>query len=166
MVAWHALLAARPDLAGSWISGFPRNVLAGRVLAAVDVAWVVVLLLQSDFKWVENHVFLLVLSAPVSLLLIVLFVDDLLAVRALGGLFLLAPQAILDAALVHPSNIRLVMTFFAYVLVLLGIVWVWSPFMFRKMIVRWILSPPAARAAGLTGCALGLTMLLLGLLAY
>ncbi len=166
IAAWSALVAIMSRHAGTWITGFPRNVWAGRALAAVDVAWVLVLLLNSGFKWVDDHMFMVILMAPVMLALIIVFVDDLLAARALGGLFLLAPQAILDAAFVHPSAGRLVMTVLAYILVVLGIVWVWSPFMFRKMTARWADKPMVARATGAAGCVVGAAILLLGLFVY
>lgn len=163
---WHLLLAVWPQRARSWVISFPRSVWAGRILAAMDVAWVCVLLLHSDIKWVERHQFLVLLMAPVALALIVVFVDDLLAARALGGLFLLAPAPILSAAFVHPSASRLVMTLFAYMLVIVGIVWVWSPFMFRKMTARWTAGPRLSRAVGLAGCLAGLVMILLGFIVY
>lgn len=166
VLAWHLLLVARPQTAGSWIRAFPRSVWPGRVLAAVDMAWVAVLFLSSNFKWVEGREPLLVLFAAAALVLIVLFMDDLLSARALGGLFLLAPAPVLNAAFVHPSSARLVMTVFAYILTVLGIVWVWSPFMLRKMTQGWISRPGLVRLAGAAGCAMGIGFIVLGLFVY
>ncbi len=163
---WHVFLMVWPQRARKWVTSLPRSVWAGRILAGVDVVFVTALLLHSDIKWIERHQLLVLLMAPAALVLIVVFVDDLLAARALGGLFLLCPLPILNAAFVHPSNSRLVMTVFAYVLVILGIVWVWSPFMFRKMAAKWIAGPRLSRMAGLAGSLLGLVMILLGLAVY
>lgn len=166
LFGWHALLAARPGLVGAWMTGFPRGVWPGRVLAGAAVAWVAVLLLSSGIKWVESHQYLVFILAPAALLLIVVFVDELLAVRALGGLLLLVAQPILRAAFLHPSDARLVMSAFAYILVVLGIIWVWSPFMFRKMTAGWIFRPGRAAIAGAGGCLAGLIMIALALTVY
>ena len=163
---WHVLLIVWPQRSRSWVIGLPRSIWAGRILTGVDIAWVTTLLLHSDIKWIERHQFLVLLMAPVALALIVVFVNDLLAARALGGLFLLAPLPILNAAFVHPSNSRLVMTVFAYLLVILVIVWVWSPFMFRKMAAKWMAGPRLSRMMGVAGCLVGLLMIFLGLIVY
>lgn len=166
LLVLNAVMILFPRQVNIWITGFPRNKWAGRILAAVNTVLITVLLLQSDIKWVEHHKLLVLLMAPVVLVLIVVFMDDLLAARALGGLFLLAPLPILDAAFVYPSNSRLFMTVFAYVLVVLGIVWVWSPFMFRKMTSKWVSNPRLSRAAGIIGVSVGLAMILLGVIVY
>lgn len=166
VLAWHLGLGLAPRAVGPWLAGFPRNAWAGRILAAIAMGWVTLLVWQADIAWLERYRLPLCALAPVAYVLIVVFVDELLAARALGGLFLLLPALILDAAFVYPSNSRLVMTGFAYVLVIVGMVLVWSPFMFRKMTAPWAGRPNACRVVGAAGSAVGLGLLLLGWFAY
>lgn len=166
VLGWHLYLCLFPAQAGNWLTGFPRNVWSGRVLTAIAVGGVVYLVWNSQIAWLERYRFLLCVLSPLAYVLIIIFVDELLAVRALGGLLLLFPALILDAAFVYPSNSRLVMTVFAYVLVILGMILVWSPYMFRKMTAPWAGQPGICRIVGAAGSTLGLVMILLGWLVY
>lgn len=166
LLVLNAVMIFFPRQVNTCVTSFPRSIWAGRVLAAVDVVWITVLLLHSDIKWVERHHLLVFIMAPSVLVLIVIFMDELLAVRAFGGLFLLVPFSILNAAFVYPSKSRLVMTVFAYLLVITGIIWVWSPFMFRKMTEKWIVRPRLSRIVGVAGALVGLVMIVLGLFVY
>ena len=164
--AWSFGMALWPRGAAAWVGAFPRHVWAGRILAAVDIIWSVWLLLQMGFAWVAAHHVLVYAAAPVAYVLVILFVEDLLAARALGGFLLLAPLPILESAFVHPALSRLVMTSFAYLLVIFGIVLVWSPFKWRQWTERWINRVPVTRAAGIVGLIVGAGMLALGWRVY
>lgn len=166
ILAGHLLLGLAPKKAGVFLAGFPRDIWAGRLLAALAVAWVAWLVWRADIAWLERYRLLACALSPVAYVLIIMFVDDLLAVRALGGLFLLIPALILDAAFVIPAPSRLVMTGFAYLLAVLGMVLVWSPYLFRKMVAPWAGRPGVCRWVGAAGSLLGLGMMALGWLAY
>ncbi len=163
---WHLVLCLVPRAAGTWLLAFPRQVWAGRILAALAVGWVAILVWQADIAWLERYRVVLCALAPVFYALIVAFVDELLAARALGGLLLLVPALILEAAFACPFRSRLVMTGLAYLLAIVGMVLVWSPFMFRKMTAPWAGRPAACRLVGVAGTALGVGLLCLGWLAY
>ncbi len=159
-------LIAAPRSAAAAARRFPRHAWAGRLLAAIGVAWSAVLLYRAGFAWVDDHRLLLVLAVPVAYALVIVFVDDLLAARAAGGLLLLIPLPILAAAFTHPARSRLVMTAFAYLLVAAGMALVWSPYLFRRWTERWIERAPVTRAVGAGLLALGLGMLALGAWVY
>jgi len=163
---WSAGMVLGPRRIAVWVGAFPRHVWAGRILAAVDIIWSAWLLVQMKFAWVDAHQMMVYAAVPVAYILVILFVDDLLAARALGGFILLAPLPILESAFVHPSASRLIMTSFAYLLVIFGIVLVWSPFKWRKWTERWINQAPITRAAGIGGLIIGVGMLLLGWFVY
>lgn len=148
------------------VGAFPRHVWAGRILAAVDILWSAWLLMQMGFAWVDVHHMLVYAAVPVAYVLVILFVDDLLASRALGGFMLLVPLPILESAFVHPAISRLIMTSFAYLLVIFGIVLVWSPFKLRQWTERWINRAPITRIVGIAGLIIGANMLLLGWRVY
>ena len=159
-------MALWPRGVAAWVGAFPRHVWAGRMLAAVDILWSAWLLLQMRFAWVDAHPMLVYTAVPVFYVLVILLVDDLLATRALGGFLLLAPLPILESAFVHPAASRLVMTSFVYLLVILGIVLVWSPFKWRQWTERWIKRAPITRAVGIGGLIVGAGMLFLGWRVY
>ena len=155
-----------PRGVAAMVGAFPRHVWAGRILAAVDILWSAWLLMQMGFAWVDTHRILIYAAVPVAYILVILFVDDLLAARALGGFLLLVPLPILESAFVHPAVSRLIMTSFAYLLVIFGIVLVWSPFKLRQLTERWINQVPITRVVGIAGLIIGADMLLLGWRVY
>ena len=166
MLGWHLFLCLFPAKAGVCLAGFPRHRWAGRVLTVIAVGWVTYLVWNSQIAWLERYRLLLCVLSPVAYALIIMFVDELLAARALGGIFLLIPVLILEAAFVYPSNTRWVLTIFAYVLVVLGMILVWSPYMFRKMTAPWMAKPNTCRMVGAVGSVVGLGMILLGWFVY
>jgi hypothetical protein len=161
-LAWFSF----PQVMNSWLAAFPRNAWAGRVLAAIDIALVAYLLLSENFSWVDAHRELVFLAAPTAFFIVIFLMDELLAVRALGGLFLLVPFWILKAAFEHPAPGKLLMTIFAYLLVVKGIVLVWSPYVYRKQLERVSRNTALRNFSLLAGSLLGLVMIVMGLVAY
>lgn len=155
-----------PDLTKAGLTAFPRNTWAGRLFAAIDIALVAHLLLSEGFSWVDAHRPLVLVAAPIAYIIVVMAMDELLAVRALGGLLLLIPYGILNAAFNHTAPSKLVMTLFAYLLAIAGMVLVWSPYLFRKFARRVTDGSPFGMAAGVAGSLLGLAMIILGLVVY
>jgi hypothetical protein len=166
ILVWSAGMALWPRGAAAWVGAFPRHVWAGRILAAVDILWSAWLLMQMGFAWVDAHRILVYAATPVAYFLAILFVDDLLAARALGGFMVLVPLPLLESAFVHPAASRLIMTSFAYLLVIGGIVLVWSPFKWRQWTERWIHRVPITRTLGVCGMIIGASMLFLGWRVY
>lgn len=155
-----------PATAGRMLDGFPRGVWAGRILAAAAIGLSAYLLLTEGFEWVDRHRLLVLAAAPVAVVLVCLLMDELLAVRAFGGLLLLAPYWILGAAFEHPSASRLVMTVFAYLMVVVGMVLVWSPYLFRRWLSRVRPGTRGGLMFGASGSVAGAAMIAIGLLVY
>ncbi len=76
----------------------------------------------------------LLIALPIGYFLVLRFVDEFLAVRALGILCLLAAEPLLDAAFFRYESSRLVVTVFAYLLIVAGIIWVTMPYLLRDQI--------------------------------
>ncbi len=125
-------LAAAPSAARAMAQRFPRNVWAGRVLAAVAMAWSVWLVREMPLGWFDAYKGWLWAAGPVGYLLVILFVDELLASRALGGLLLLMANPILEAVRFKDSAWRLAAVILAYLWVFLGMALVLAPYRFRK----------------------------------
>jgi len=73
-------------------------------------------------------------ALPIVYVLALRFVDEFLAVRALGILCLLAAEPLLDAAFLRHETSRLLVTVFAYVLIVAGLFWVAIPYVLRNQI--------------------------------
>lgn len=160
------VLLLSPRAIESALAAFPRSVWPGRILAAVAVVWFAYLLLQEKMSFIEEHRAMVYLGAPLVYLAAVFLMDELLSVRAFGGVLLLLPQPILASAFSNDHPSRLIMTTFAYVLVIVGCVLVWSPFLFRKAVEALGRRPFLRRGFGVGVGMFGALLLALGLFWY
>lgn len=166
MVVVHAPGLFAPGLTRTWLAAFPRNRWAGWLLTAIALAWSAWLVMDMPLGRFDVYKVWLYGLGPVVFVLIVWLMDELLAARALGGVLLLVPSPLLDAARPHESDWRLVVVVLAYGLVLAGITLVLCPYMFRKTVALWSRSPAACRIWGGAGLALGLIVMALALAVY
>ncbi len=134
---------------------FPRSVWPGRVLLAVDMVWaayaITTLHLGMFDAW-KVHLYWL---APVCIILGSLYLDELLSVRALGGLLLLAAGPVLNVARWHPSDGRLVITVIAYLWILIGLTFLLEPWWFRRLCAPLIQKDGAIRIGGIVKAVVG-----------
>jgi hypothetical protein len=166
MAIVHAPCLFAPERAKIWMTAFPRNKWAGWLLTAIALGWSVWLVMQIPLGRFDSYKPLLYGIGPIVFALIVLLMDELLAARALGGLFLIVPAPLLDAAPPHESDWRLVVTVLAYGFVIVGIALVLCPYMFRKTVAVWSRSPATCRVWGGAGMILGLIVIALALTVY
>ena len=146
---------AAPDVVRRGLTDFPRSIWPGRILLAVDMVWAayaVTTLHLGIFDAWKVHLYWL---APVSIVLGCLYLDELLSVRALGGLLLLAAGPVLAAARWNPSNGRLVVTCITYVWILIGLTFVLEPWWFRRLMKPIIQNDLLVRCAGVCKTAVG-----------
>jgi hypothetical protein len=123
----------KPDLAVV-AQRFPRSRLAGVVLLTIDLAWSFWLLTTMEMGEFSSFRRPLLVGVPIGYFLIVRFVDEFLAVRALGVLCLLAAEPLLDAAFLRYEPSRLFVTAFAYLLIIAGLFWAAIPYLLRDQI--------------------------------
>lgn len=155
------LLAPAASRAG--LLAFPRHQATAWILTAVDLMWVTWILLHGNLGPFDAVKPALYLIAPACFFLLINFLDELLAPRALGGLLLLAANPVLNAARWHDSDWRFVPIVLAYVWVVAGMLLVLSPYLFRRWALPWTAGDCRIRLAG---TALLLLALLLGVLAF
>ncbi len=159
------LAAGAPETVRRGLERYPRSVWPGRILAAVDLIWAahaINLMHLGGFDPWKVHLYWL---APACIVLAVLYLDELLSVRALGGLLLLAAGPMLNAARWHPSAWRLIIPVIAYCWISFGLLWLLEPWWFRRMAQR-VRSLGVIRAAGIAKIAIGIGLILLALLVY
>src|SRR6266699_6152289 len=126
----------KPDFA-SLVQRFPRSRVAGVILLTVFLLWTFWLLATIQMGEFSSFRRPLLIALPISYVLALRFVDEFLAVRALGILCLLAAEPLLDAAFLRHETSRLLVTVFAYLLIVAGLFWVAIPYVLRDQI-NWI----------------------------
>jgi hypothetical protein len=131
----------KPDLAAV-VQKFPRSRIAGAIILTVDLVWTMWLLATIEMGEFSSFRRPLLIAVPIGYVLALRFVDEFLAVRALGILCLLAAEPLLDAAFLRYELSRLLVTVFAYLLIVAGLFWVMIPYLLRDQI-NW-----SARSAG------------------
>ena len=123
----------KPNLAGA-AQRFPRSHVAGVLLLSICLVWTFWLLATIQMGEFSTFRRPLLIALPIGYGLALRFVDEFLAVRALGILCLLAAEPLLDAAFLRYENSRLLVTVFAYLLIIAGLFWVAIPYLLRDQI--------------------------------
>jgi len=154
----------KPGLIQGWAKKFPRSRAAGIILLTVDLAWSLWLLATMEMGEFSSFRRPLLVLLPIGYFLTLRFVDEFLAVRALGILCLFAAEPLLDAAFLRNETSRLIVTVLAYLFVVAGLFWVTMPYLLRDQInwgsrnnLRWRLMHGAALLYGLAILALAVT---------
>ena len=123
----------KPSLA-TVVQKFPRSHVAGVILLTICLVWTFWLLFTIQMGEFSAFRRPLLIALPIGYGLVLRFVGEFLAVRALGILCLLAAEPLLDAAFLRYEPSRLLVTVFAYVLILAGLFWVAIPYVLRDQI--------------------------------
>jgi hypothetical protein len=126
----------KPDFA-QVVKQFPRSRFAGIVLLTICLAWTFWLLATIQMGEFSSFRRPLLIALPIGYVLALFFVDEFLAVRALGILCLLVAEPLLDAAFLRYETSRLLVTVFAYLLIIAGLFWVAIPYVLRDQL-NWI----------------------------
>ena len=148
------------------LSEFPRSRWPAWALTAAALLWSAWLVRDMEMGQFDVVKPWLPIIAVVGFGLIVYFMDELLAPRALGGLLMLVPTPILDIQRWHASAWRWVLGLLAYAMVIKGMLLVLGPYRFRKWTERYLPTDAACRRAGAACAALGAGLIALGLTVF
>jgi hypothetical protein len=165
-VVLYLPLIVVPGLALKGIRAFPRNIVAGGVLAAVALAWSAWELNDMPLGAVDAYKSWLWVVGPVVYVLVMLFMNELLAPRALGGILMLSSGPVLEAQRLLDSAWTLVPAVLAYVWVVAGMVLVLSPYRFRQAAQLCCGTEGTCWWTGVAGLALGVFLAGLGFLVF
>jgi hypothetical protein len=142
----------------------PRSRAAGIVLLSAALIWNLWLLSTIEMGEFASFRRPLLIALPIGYILVLRFVDEFLAVRAIGILCLLMAEPLLDAAFLRYEMSRLLVTVFAYLLVIAGLFWVTMPYLLRDQInwtarsnMRWRLVTAIALLYGVATLAVAMT---------
>src|SRR5204863_6347292 len=124
----------KPALVPNWLKRFPRSGIAGIVLLSLALVWSFWLLVTMEMGEFSSFRRPLMIVLPIGYVLVLRFVEEFLAVRALGILCLLAAEPILEAAFFRYEASRLLLTVLAYLMIIAGLLWVTMPYLLRDQI--------------------------------
>lgn len=172
MVLGAALLLAhlwawlRVDAAMQMAKVFPRHRTWGIVLLSVCMVWGLFLVSCMDMGEFYTWRRWLMMLVPVSFFLVVTFVPEFLAVRALGTLLLLASSPVLHSAFLQPQTSRLLLPILAYVWAIAGMFLVGMPYLMRDWITWLTQSQGRWKLAALGGAAYGAVLFVVAMVDY
>jgi hypothetical protein len=124
----------KPAASQTAARSLPRSRVAGFVLLTIAFFWSFWLLATMEMGEFSTFRKPLLIIMPIGFLLVLRFVDEFLAARALGILCLLAAEPLLDAAFFRNESSRLLVTVLAYLLIVAGLFWVTMPYLLRDQI--------------------------------
>ena len=148
------------------LEALPRHTPTAWALTAIDLLWVAWLLNETSLGRFDAWKPSLYFITPLSFFLLIRYLDELLAVRALGGLLLLLAHPVLQLIQWHPSPWRLVITTLAYLWVIIGIFLVMSPYLFRRVQRAVVPDDARGRFSALLKLVAGAGLVALGLFVY
>lgn len=145
---------------------FPRNRAWGAVLLILGTIWTLFLVAHMDMADFFTYRRVLLMGLPVACLLVIIYVPEFLAVRALGSLMLLAASPVLHSAFLQPQTSRLLLPILAYAWIIVGMFFVGMPFLMRDWI-NWVTAQQARwKAAMYAGIAYGAAMFIAAAVLY
>ena len=124
----------KPGLVQIWLKRFPRSSVGGIVLLSLVLVWSFWLLATMEMGEFSSFRRPLMIVLPIGYVLVLRFVEEFLAPRALGILCLLAAEPLLEAAFFRYETSRLFLTVLAYLMIIAGLFWVTMPYLLRDQI--------------------------------
>ncbi|WP_051944881.1 hypothetical protein [Verrucomicrobium sp. BvORR106] len=145
---------------------FPRNRTWGIVILGICLVWSLFLAAYMDMGEFFTFRRYLLMILPVTFALVIMYVPEFLAVRALGTLMLLAASPVLHAAFLQPQISRLLLPILAYVWIIVGMFFVGMPYLMRDWVTWATKTAGRWKLASLAGAAYGIVLLVVALVNY
>ncbi len=166
LLAAHLWAWKNEARAKDFLRNFPRHYGWGVFLLSIDFIWGMIVLSNMDmgeFFFLRRWFLMLV---PVGFVLVLFYVKEFLAVRALGSLMLLVAGPVLASAFLQPQITRLLLPILAYAWLIIGMYFVGMPFLMRDWI-GWLLAKQGRwNLAVWSGVAYGAILLVLAVTTY
>ena len=157
---------ARPGAFSNLLRRFPRYTPVGYVFIVAATLWFLWLLKQesiADFAAFKPVLYALFAAVGLGACF---FVKDFLPVRGLAVLYLLLAKLMVDKARWAETEWRLVITTWAYLLVLLGMWFTISPWRLRDLLNWFTANEKRTRLVSGVRAAFGVFVVILGLTVY
>lgn len=162
----HIVAIVQKEKVQDFLKAFPRSYKWGVILLSIDLVWGMMCLSNMDMGEFHNLRKWFLIIVPISFVLVLVYVQEFLAVRALGSLLLLVGGIVLEAAFLQPQFSRLLLPSIAYVWIIAGMYFVGMPFLMRDW-VNWVTASDARwKLATFGGVAYGAAVLVAAVLWY
>lgn len=166
LLAVHLVALLRSEAVQGFLRQFPRSYKWGVILLSIDFIWSMLIISYMDMGEFYNLRSKFLLLLPVAFVLVLIFVKEFLAVRALGALLLLVSGPVLTAAFLQPPASRMLVPILAYAWIIAGMYFVGMPFLMRDW-VNWITQTTGRwKLASLGGVVYGAVMLVVAVVAW
>jgi hypothetical protein len=166
LVAAHAFALLRTDWTIGKLREFPRSYPVGVFLFLLAAAWAFWLAATMDLGEFSPNRTLICGAILAAAVMVPLFAEEFLAVRAVGILALLAAEPLLGAAFLRPEQTRLLLVILAYGWAVAGLVFVGAPYTMRDAL-QWVSrSPGRFRLVAWAGVAYGTLLIVVSLLFF
>ncbi|MEM9399484.1 MAG: hypothetical protein AAF984_04695 [Verrucomicrobiota bacterium] len=162
----HGFGLFQPAAMRKMLKDFPRNARIGQGLLILAAGWFGWILATSDLMDYTKFRTLFLIGLAISTFLILKYLQELLSARAMGSLLILAAGVLLDSAFMQPHSARLVLVVLAYIYIIIGMIWVASPYLMRDMISFLIQDDFRYKIAAGAGCLFGFTLVLLAFVCF
>ena len=166
LLAAHALALAAPAWTVAKLREFPRSRVAGIVLCSLAAVWAFWLAATMDLGEFSPNRTLICGVVIAGAVMVPLFAEEFLSVRALGILALLAAEPLLGAAFLQPEQTRLFVVVLAYAWAIAGLLFVGAPYVLRDAIGWVSASSVRYRVLAWSGILYGLLLIVVSLLFF
>jgi hypothetical protein len=143
---------------------FPRSRPAGTILLFIAAAWSFLLVKEIDLGEFSKLRGVMLIGIAAGAVLSWIYVEEFLAVRALGMLLLLCAEPTLESAMLRTEPSRLFLVVLAYGWIIGGLFFVGMPYLLRDAIKILSSSHLIWRSAALAGLVYGAVLLTASLL--
>ena len=147
LIFTHAFCFLRQKQTIAWARAFPRSRGASGALLGVAAIWSFLLVKDIDLGEFSTLRTVMLVAIVGGAVLAWIYVEEFLAVRALGMLLLLVAEPLLESAVLRNEPSRLLLVVLAYVWVIAGLFFVGMPYLLRDMIT-WVTAKPWRWQAG------------------
>lgn len=162
----HAAALVAPARTMEWLRAFPRSRPAGIFLCSLAAVWAFWLAATMDLGEFSPNRTLICGVVLAGAVMVPLFADEFLSVRALGILALLAAEPLLGAAFLRPEQTRLLLVVLAYAWATAGLFMVGAPYLLRDAI-GWVTGQAwRYHAVAWSGIAYGVLLIAVSLLFF
>lgn len=156
----------RPDLIKRFAELFPRSVVPAWIFTALCCWMGAKEALAMNKGFLDSYEYYIYLIAPAVFFASIYYMRELLAPRALGGFLLLLAVPVVKTASLSGKPMFQVIVALAYIWIIYGLILLMSPWWFRKFYRPFLESEGLFRATALSKAALGIALILLGILVY
>jgi len=159
LLATHAAALLNPEGAMRFAKALPRSRAMATILLAAAAVWAFVMVRDLDLGEFSRLRGMMLLAIVAGAILSWLYVEELLAARALGMLLLLAAEPLLESAVLRNELSRLLLTVLAYLWATAGLFFVGMPYVLRDLIGWFTANPLRWKVSCLGGIIYGAALI-------